>query len=183
MSNRSSGGSRRDVLMECVHQPRCPDEYRHHIENIVDDAPPISEMSYRQVDRLRTLLSNGKSQDFPARPVTGRTINPVNGTIYRPAMRAADGTCEICHRTGARDVDHCHEHGIVRGFLCRSCNGRIREDAEWDPWMKQCQFCAFVRLWSTGSPVITNIADLVKRHLATNLPAAPGPLATKGTDQ
>ena len=34
------------------------------------------------------------------------------------------GCCAICGRGGELVTDHCHQTGLVRGLLCRSCNTR-----------------------------------------------------------
>ena len=48
-------------------------------------------------------------------------------------IEAAGGCCEICGRTDALVVDHCHESGRLRGILCRVCNlaiGNLGDNAE-----------------------------------------------------
>lgn len=52
------------------------------------------------------------------------------GRDDRSALRAwQDGRCAVC---GYRDVrlvdDHDHDTGLIRGLLCRSCNGREPHD-------------------------------------------------------
>ena len=48
------------------------------------------------------------------------------------------GVCEICNkRFNSRDsavLDHCHETGLIRGLVHRSCNtgeGKVRVKANW----------------------------------------------------
>ncbi|MFD9076613.1 endonuclease domain-containing protein [Streptomyces lasiicapitis] len=55
---------------------------------------------------------------------------PSEGKDDRFAFRAwHDGRCAVC---GYRDVrlvdDHDHDTGLIRGLLCRSCNGREPND-------------------------------------------------------
>jgi len=37
-------------------------------------------------------------------------------------MARNDGKCEICQERPASNIDHCHNTGKVRGYLCRECN-------------------------------------------------------------
>lgn len=40
--------------------------------------------------------------------------------------RKADGGCQCCGRkTSKLQLDHCHETGRLRGFLCQNCNSAI----------------------------------------------------------
>jgi|SRR6266849_8665247 len=71
------------------------------------------------------------------------------------------GICEWCPPEETV-LDHCHKHGWVRGEICVSHNGRMRQiDAgvspdRWRPWMvshwRRCPDCAAqeVREPSTG---------------------------------
>ncbi|MGW1976680.1 endonuclease domain-containing protein [Streptomyces sp. NPDC001889] len=47
-----------------------------------------------------------------------------SGTRYRSSRRppATEYQCDLCP-DAAEFWDHCHDHGTVRGPLCRSCNG------------------------------------------------------------
>ena len=47
----------------------------------------------------------------------GLTLKELNAIIDRFA-----GKCWICLNRDAIDVDHCHNTGVVRGVLCKSCN-------------------------------------------------------------
>ena len=43
------------------------------------------------------------------------------------------GVCAICGGTHLLGVDHCHDTGIVRGILCRTCNsgiGHLKDNLE-----------------------------------------------------
>ncbi|WP_344024073.1 endonuclease VII domain-containing protein [Streptomyces luteireticuli] len=47
----------------------------------------------------------------------------------------AQGGCAICGGTRRQrlSVDHCHRTGVVRGLLCRMCNGRLLTAARDNP--------------------------------------------------
>jgi hypothetical protein len=60
---------------------------------------------------------------------SGATYVPYDGDLrgvpYRKVPRAsrADGfLCRLCTSSRAFTWDHCHDHGLVRGPLCASCN-------------------------------------------------------------
>lgn len=36
------------------------------------------------------------------------------------------GLCELCDGRAPLGLDHCHEHGKPRGYLCNRCNTRMR---------------------------------------------------------
>ncbi|MFF4952868.1 endonuclease VII domain-containing protein [Streptomyces chattanoogensis] len=46
---------------------------------------------------------------------------------YDALFTAQGGRCAICGgtRTQRLSVDHCHRTQLVRGLLCRMCNGRL----------------------------------------------------------
>lgn len=46
---------------------------------------------------------------------------------YEALFAAQGGVCAICGQARAYrlNVDHCHKSGLVRGLLCRLCNGRL----------------------------------------------------------
>jgi len=50
---------------------------------------------------------------------------------YETLFQAQRGRCAICGGTRRQrlSVDHCHKTGIVRGLLCRMCNGRLLTSA------------------------------------------------------
>lgn len=54
---------------------------------------------------------------------------------YDRLFKAQDGKCAICggRRRQRLSVDHCHKTGIVRGLLCRMCNGRLLTSARDSP--------------------------------------------------
>lgn len=42
-------------------------------------------------------------------------------------------TCDVCGSDGTICIDHCHTTGVIRGFLCTSCNvtlGHMKDDPE-----------------------------------------------------
>ena len=41
---------------------------------------------------------------------------------YKNLIDKYDGKCHICLERDGGYIDHCHESGLVRGFLCLSCN-------------------------------------------------------------
>ena len=59
---------------------------------------------------------------------------PPRGTSMREWQR---GRCAGCGLHDASLVeDHSHETGLVRGYLCRSCNGLegVSDHIKWDRW-------------------------------------------------
>ncbi len=38
---------------------------------------------------------------------------------------AVTGECSICHNVTSLVIDHCHDSGLVRGFICHSCNSML----------------------------------------------------------
>ncbi|GAA0455663.1 hypothetical protein GCM10009544_17980 [Streptomyces stramineus] len=46
---------------------------------------------------------------------------------YDELLRLQGGRCAICGGTRKQrlSVDHCHKTNLVRGLLCRMCNGRL----------------------------------------------------------
>src|ERR1700687_620493 len=46
---------------------------------------------------------------------------------YHDMVAKQNNECAICERTSSLKlcVDHDHERGIIRGLLCRSCNGAL----------------------------------------------------------
>lgn len=82
----------------------------------------------------------------PARaPQPATDLNPGAGTIYRRGLYARPGECERCDVEGQRVVDHCHEHGIVRGLICHRCNSL--KDANMGDYVRNCQFCEYELDW------------------------------------
>ena len=52
---------------------------------------------------------------------------------YDELLESQDNKCGICESPGSLFVDHNHETGVVRGFLCRGCNsgiGMLRDDPD-----------------------------------------------------
>lgn len=41
---------------------------------------------------------------------------------YESLLKKQDGKCAICLGKDARNIDHCHSTGKVRGLLCGNCN-------------------------------------------------------------
>ena len=52
---------------------------------------------------------------------------------FNSLLQSANGLCMICKRKDKLNLDHCHSSGVVRGFLCGSCNnglGRFRDNIQ-----------------------------------------------------
>lgn len=54
---------------------------------------------------------------------------------YKALLAAQQGVCAICRQSRSYNlnVDHCHSSGLVRGLLCRLCNGRLLTAARDNP--------------------------------------------------
>jgi len=86
------------------------------------------------------------------------------------------GICEVCLASPppATDLDHCHEHGWIRGEVCHSHNLKMQAiDAGtkfhlWDPWMlehwQKCPDC--VRTQSRVLPSVPLVFDLDRALLS-----------------
>ncbi|MFT2017701.1 endonuclease VII domain-containing protein [Streptomyces sp. 796.1] len=65
-----------------------------------------------------------------------RRVYGLGAGEYDALLAAQDGRCAICGgvRRQRLSVDHCHRTNLVRGLLCRMCNGRLltaaRDSAE-----------------------------------------------------
>ena len=44
---------------------------------------------------------------------------------HEKLVKANKGMCEICDYRAGEAVDHCHETGEIRGYLCHACNRAI----------------------------------------------------------
>ncbi|PKV84344.1 endonuclease VII domain-containing protein [Streptomyces sp. TLI_146] len=64
-----------------------------------------------------------------------RYNNELEGQLYsvlskKPgtSRRVTGWACAVCNTAPAAVLDHCHEHGYVRGPVCQSCNTQERPD-------------------------------------------------------
>jgi recombination endonuclease VII len=110
-----------------------------HMKALVAAAPPLTS---EQINRLRPLLADSDPKpEWPSVPrLSGRSLNPKAGSLYAPHLRASDGPCGRCGNHGRREVDHCHEHGVVRGLICRNCNA-LAEVNMGNGYRALCGFC------------------------------------------
>ncbi len=110
-------------------------------------ASPRPPLSPSQRDVLAALFSgqswNPQPERKPGPPRNGgRTVDPSPGTLYGAHLRASPGGCQRCRKDGPREVDHCHEHHVVRGPLCGDCN-KVSEKSLGDDWRLNCPWCAW----------------------------------------
>ncbi|SRR6266496_3841386 len=64
----------------------------------------------------------------------GKTYG-ITADEYTAILAAQQGACAICMQTRSYrlNVDHRHSDGVVRGLLCRLCNGRLLTAARDNP--------------------------------------------------
>jgi hypothetical protein len=110
-----------------------------HMKALVAAAPPLTP---EQIGRLAPLfVDRDPKPEWPSVPrLSGRSLDPKAGSRYAPHLRASDGPCDRCGNGGRREVDHCHGHGVVRGLICRNCNG-LAEANMGDGYRARCGFC------------------------------------------
>lgn len=47
----------------------------------------------------------------------------MNRQNYETLVQQQKGKCAVCEKSQVQlNVDHCHQSGVVRGLLCKSCN-------------------------------------------------------------
>lgn len=120
------------------------------IKAIVDRMPPFTAEQRERLEQLRPVLAGSLSSPRPERKPTpprrtGRALDPPAGILYGEHLRATPGSCQRCRKDGSREVDHCHEHHVVRGLICRPCN-KLSEKSLGDDWRRNCLWCAW-DLW------------------------------------
>jgi len=81
-------------------------EYRAYVRRYQKEHKERNREHYYNRDRRRRLQS-----DYGLTPEQ-----------YNKILEAQGGLCAICKQSRKLHVDHCHESGVVRGLLCRSCN-------------------------------------------------------------
>ncbi|MCP3757038.1 endonuclease domain-containing protein [Streptomyces sp. TBY4] len=91
--------------------------------------PPSPHRQARAADNRQTT-----SPDCPTTPLRTYT-GELEGHLYsvlsrKPGIsgKVAGWTCAVCRTAPAAVLDHCHEHGYVRGPVCQSCNTLDRPD-------------------------------------------------------
>jgi len=116
-----------------------------NIRELLACAPPLTE----EASALIAIFfrdPDPRPDEWPATPrLSGRAVNPKAGSLYAAHLRASDGICDRCRKEGRREVDHCHEHGVVRGLICRNCNN-LDDDNMGSPYRNNCGFCEW-ELW------------------------------------
>jgi hypothetical protein len=82
----------------------------------------------REAQRLRVKRWHEQNPDAQ-RGFTLKHRYGISLEVYNAMLEQQGGVCAICGekcRTGeSLAVDHHHETGVVRGLLCRACNGAI----------------------------------------------------------
>lgn len=75
--------------------------------------PAVRRERYAENKLGRTLTNAERQQNYRDRH---------KGVSRRSAVT---GECAICHNVTALVIDHCHDSGHVRGFICHSCNSML----------------------------------------------------------
>lgn len=76
--------------------------------------------------RVCTTCQRTRTRDTSHAARIASTYN-ITADEYAALFAAQNGACAICKQTRSYrlNVDHCHASGLVRGLLCRLCNGRL----------------------------------------------------------
>lgn len=78
-------------------------------------------MKYPEINRFGLTEYHKKRLCYPYTDVPAFTFweSPQEGELMRAWQ---DGRCALCGFRDSLVKDHCHVSGLVRGFLCPSCN-------------------------------------------------------------
>ena len=138
-----------DIPEHGVHEPS-PEglSLEEHVRWNTDHAPPFSPGIRAKLGAIFASAPpvNPRPEKKPTMPRrAGKALDPTPGTLYGRHLRATPGTCQRCQQEGPREVDHCHEHHVVRGLICPGCN-KLAEKSMGDLWRRNCLWCAW-DLW------------------------------------
>jgi len=140
---------RRSGLLKCT---RCQKE-KHPEEMSVDKkrnsglsswckqcrARTAKNWAAKNPERYREQQSHKKPQEYLAqRDYMLRYRYGISLAEYETMLEAQNRSCAICKKPASKltyllHVDHCHDHGHVRGLLCSGCNlyvGYVKNNPE-----------------------------------------------------
>ncbi len=116
-------------------------------------------MTPEETERARFLLCRRRT-----------VIQRVDGKVVTTALTPPSGDwfedgehCEMCGRARRLVLDHCHDTGLLRGWLCQSCNvmeGRSGDSLIFRFWRERAPVLAERKLKRGGRD---------RRHLVTNI--------------
>lgn len=97
-----------------------------------DGSPDAVEAARRRLDlasRYRQFTGNGTSPgDWPPSLVPWHFATPAQRRLVQVRLElvhAAGAFCQLCGMRWATKIDHDHQTGLVRGYLCHPCNAHV----------------------------------------------------------
>jgi hypothetical protein len=73
--------------------------------------------SYKRFQRLDREAESKRRQSYRIR--TNYGLSPER---YASLLTSHSGMCDLCHKRSWQHIDHSHETGQFRGFVCARCN-------------------------------------------------------------